>query len=46
MKTVLSVAVAMFSLLAIWQAFMPRGLPNALAFCICAWILATARKGL
>jgi hypothetical protein len=43
-KTVLSVAVAMFSLLAIWQLFKPYALPNALIYCVCAWILAKARK--
>ena len=39
-------AVAMFVTAAAWQLFLPRHLPNALVYCLCAWILSRVRNSL
>jgi len=44
MKTVLSAVILCFCLFAIAQLFKARALPNAVVYCVCAWIVARVRK--
>ena len=46
MKTVLTVAALVFASAAVLQLFLPRRLPNAVVYCLCAWLLALTRKAL
>ena len=46
MKTALAFAALVFAGAAIMQIFLPRRLPNALVYCLCAWILAMVRSEL
>jgi hypothetical protein len=43
-KTALAIAILLFVAIAVWQLFLPRRLPNAFVFCLCAWVLARVRK--
>jgi hypothetical protein len=45
-KTALAFAALVFAGAAIMQIFLPRRLPNALVYCLCAWVLARVRREL
>ena len=44
MKTTLNIAIVIFAGAALAQVFIPRHLPQALAYCVCAWILAHIKE--
>jgi len=46
LRAVLLVALGLFATFAVAQLFMSRRLPNALVYCLCAWILARVRNSL
>ena len=43
MKPTLNIAIVIFAGAALAQIFMPKHLPNALAYCFCAWILSKVK---
>lgn len=44
MKTIIAVAVVAFVSAAVIQLFKPMRLPNAVVYCVCAWLLAKTRQ--
>lgn len=46
MKLAFALAALVFAWAATVQIFLPCRLPNALVYCLCAWILARTRKAL
>jgi hypothetical protein len=46
MKLAFALAALVFAGAATVQIFLPRRLPNAVVYCLCAWVLARVRASL